>query len=605
MSPQTLSKDLLDFGKSFWASERASSEFPGIHAAKHSPIGRFGIGFFSIFMAAAKARVFSRRFDRALQDVRCLSFDHGLSLRPILSDQRPQDFGMDISTRVILDLKPNAGVDPSKVRIPCNVSGQRPFDVPFSDYVAALVSGIDVPISVETNGVAVEVHDGFPPSQKWRGRWLRSLSYVPAGVNAPAERLADLVSPRLREIRDGERCYGLAALRVEHAAPQDFLCGKAVGGFVTHDTLGAFVGLIEHLPNSAKREPGDIAAPRDAINTWLAEQVSLLDGRLTVGHCILASYSLCAFDYDPIDVLKRLLVITSSGIDSWRLSELAKLLRRGNRLAFRVSSYGDAMMLEQHGEQQTIAGVATCYVVSSGKFNKADMAQDIPKQSKSLVGVVHRTLVNQGAQPTWVRLFFVEKFSPYSWAFLPADASLQCSVRGDSNQASTYPRLSGGQPSLETVPNTVGLSPSGALPSGHSRGVLVRFHGQGDRPVMALTTGFQGRRFDVPEARTGVPRIDLPSPAPCAAADAVFADAKAFLSSNEARQMSESELERELHRRGQKLVRKLLQGHHEGAFPISRSRAHTHRRHGHPLQTVPSAGLIERPQEKNRVDALR
>ena len=27
--------------------------------------------------------------------------------------------------------------------------------------------------------------------------------------------------------------------------------------------------------------------------------------------------------------------------------------------------------------------------------------------------------------------------------------------------------------------------------------------------------------------------------------------------------------------------------------------------HGHPLQTVPSAGLIERPQEKNRVDALR
>ena len=42
-----------------------------------------------------------------------------------------------------------------------------------------------------------------------------------------------------------------------------------------------------------------------------------------------------------------------------------------------------------------------------------------------------------------------------------------------------------------------------------------------------------------------------------------------------------------------------------GAFPISRSRAHTHRRHGHPLQRVPSAGLIERPQEKNRVDALR
>ena len=55
-----------------------------------------------------------------------------------------------------------------------------------------------------------------------------------------------------------------------------------------------------------------------------------------------------------------------------------------------------------------------------------------------------------------------------------------------------------------------------------------------------------------------------------------------------------------LHRRLELLPRAAA-----GAFPISRSRAHTHRRHGHPLQTVPSAGLIERPQEKNRVDALR
>ena len=82
---------------------------------------------------------------------------------------------------------------------------------------------------------------------------------------------------------------------------------------------------------------------------------------------------------------------------------------------------------------------------------------------------------------------------------------------------------------------------------------------------MAVTTGFQGRTFDVP--RTGVPCIDLPSRAPCAAADAVFADAKAFLSSSEARQMSESELERELHRRRQDLARKLLQGHRDQRSP--------------------------------------
>ena len=80
---------------------------------------------------------------------------------------------------------------------------------------------------------------------------------------------------------------------------------------------------------------------------------------------------------------------------------------------------------------------------------------------------------------------------------------------------------------------------------------------------MAVTTGFQGRTRDVQDPRTDVRRIEFPG----TAADAVFADAKAFLSSSEARQMSESELERELHRRGQELIRKLLQEHHDQRSP--------------------------------------
>ena len=57
------------------------------------------------------------------------------------------------------------------------------------------------------------------------------------------------------------------------------------------------------------------------------------------------------------------------------------------------------------------------------------------------------------------------------------------------------------------------------------------------------------------------------APAPYAAADEAFAEAKAYLSSREARQMSESDLERELHRRGQELMQKLLQGHLDQRSP--------------------------------------
>ena len=57
------------------------------------------------------------------------------------------------------------------------------------------------------------------------------------------------------------------------------------------------------------------------------------------------------------------------------------------------------------------------------------------------------------------------------------------------------------------------------------------------------------------------------APAPYAAAETAFAEAKAYLSSREARQMSESDLERELHRRGRELMQKLLQGHLDQRSP--------------------------------------
>ena len=58
-----------------------------------------------------------------------------------------------------------------------------------------------------------------------------------------------------------------------------------------------------------------------------------------------------------------------------------------------------------------------------------------------------------------------------------------------------------------------------------------------------------------------------PAPAPYASAETAFAETKAYLSSREALEMSESDLERELHRRGQELMRKLLEGHLDQRSP--------------------------------------
>jgi len=75
-------------------------------------------------------------------------------------------------------------------------------------------------------------------------------------------------------------------------------------------------------------------------------------------------------------------------------------------------------------------------------------------------------------------------------------------------------------------------------------------------------------------------------PSVYAEAEATFAQTKAYLSSREALQMHESDLERALHRRGQELIRQLLQGHLDQRSP------------GEAAGPVAGADGVERPERR-------
>jgi hypothetical protein len=60
MSERVLVGPLLDFGKSLWNSTVLREEFPGLEARAINPIGKFGIGFFSIFTLGKLVKVVSK-----------------------------------------------------------------------------------------------------------------------------------------------------------------------------------------------------------------------------------------------------------------------------------------------------------------------------------------------------------------------------------------------------------------------------------------------------------------------------------------------------------------------------------------------------------------
>ena len=100
MSEQVLTGPLLDFGTSFWRSPMAMEELPGLMASGMHAIGRFGIGFFAVFMLGPVVRVYSRRFDKGQETGRLLEFRSGTSTRPILSSADTEGIPIDGGTRV-------------------------------------------------------------------------------------------------------------------------------------------------------------------------------------------------------------------------------------------------------------------------------------------------------------------------------------------------------------------------------------------------------------------------------------------------------------------------------------------------------------------------
>jgi hypothetical protein len=105
MSEFVLTNALLDFGFSFWKSAQARIEFPGLQSSVHKLRGRYGIGFFSIFMWSEEVIVSSRRFNDGVNSSQVLEFRQGLETRPLLRPAASKEKSSKWTTQIQIKLK--------------------------------------------------------------------------------------------------------------------------------------------------------------------------------------------------------------------------------------------------------------------------------------------------------------------------------------------------------------------------------------------------------------------------------------------------------------------------------------------------------------------
>lgn len=278
MSLLTLKDYLLNFGSSFWASDLAKREFPGLNSSGYKSVGQFGIGFYAVFMIASEVRVETRRFDKSFDDAYVVKFPKGLCLRPIISNTRSNSSSYSTTVRFSIDeLKYRWN---SKVEIRPGIQGVSPFEVPFSAVLSNLTAGLDVDVFYKEEEKNEEmIHSDFAKMEIGSNQmreWLKDITYARyRGGNLYTEYI-DSNYQRVTKLYSDGKCYGVAAINTLWQANASYFDVTTVGGLATfsHASNDAeFLGCILVEPNTAKRD-GNVKK-NDNIE-WAKEQYSLL-----------------------------------------------------------------------------------------------------------------------------------------------------------------------------------------------------------------------------------------------------------------------------------------------------------------------------------------
>ena len=269
MSEHVLTGPLLDFGTSFWLSSLATEEFPGLLAAGMHAIGRFGIGFFSVFMLGSVVRVYSRRCDKGRETGRLLEFRDGTSARPILSPTSELPLPIDGGTRVEVQLKKN----PHKSGGLLHVDSYFKKTVSLDALVGAVAPNLDVAVLANTDKELLPVAKP--------GDWLKisdvDLLYrLDPTLKREKTDIANASRALMQPITDSDgRVYGRAFIL---PAPYPFSneCGWVTISGLRAAPLRNVRGVFLGEATTASRDSANPLITAEAIASWATKQAEMI-----------------------------------------------------------------------------------------------------------------------------------------------------------------------------------------------------------------------------------------------------------------------------------------------------------------------------------------
>ncbi|MCT4316439.1 ATP-binding protein [Elizabethkingia anophelis] len=402
MSERVLTGPLLDFGTSFWTSSLVQDEFPGLRSSKFKSIGKFGIGFYSIFMIADQVVVSSRNYKSGLDDVRQLKFTNGFTLRPIISKGGVQD--VNYVTSVQIKLKPEIISDNLKIKILTNRSNSIGFDTPLKDYLSVICTGLDVNVFYNDylNIGEKKIHEDIYSPNFNAYEWLMKISF--ANYQPYPSKIKEYVLKnflRLKPIIENDVIKGIAAINTYDSRVQNFLNVDTVGGLssrVHSRHADKFIGYMDYKPRSAKRDIEDPDASIESLQIWAEDQLDeLMKSDLTDSEKYVASASLCQFKVDPID-FAMILVCFNGAYCYASFAELAEA-SLNKKIAFLVSGFEKKDYIETYHHIKELPNSILIVSIEPSSFLYLKVKEGIPEKNFSILDCLYRMCIKKGFNP--------------------------------------------------------------------------------------------------------------------------------------------------------------------------------------------------------------
>lgn len=341
MSMQTINDYLLNFGSSFWASDLAKSEYPGLNASDFKSVGRFGIGFYTIFMIASEVIIETRKYDDGLDGNLRIKFPNGLCLRPIISKHRGTSMNISTSIRFVIDNQKYQWGNIMEIK--SGIHGVKSFSVPYANVLSYLTTSLDVDVYYSELGKDKrKIHTNIYSPDFDRIQWLKDITYAEFRDNPKYLDYINNNYTRLRKICHNGKIYGLAALNTLN---DPFTCFSVttIGGLATFDRYGGgteLLGCIFAEPLTAKR---DVDTSNICKNDWVKEQYTILCQQgLTEEDKLYLPYIVGQYGVDMTDVMTVRVANNNIGVLTIELHNLLQLLKKCQwKLVLPLSSFSD------------------------------------------------------------------------------------------------------------------------------------------------------------------------------------------------------------------------------------------------------------------------